>query len=244
MANIPAVPCGCTLVVGGSPAGVPHSLLGYLVGHADLIIAADKGAEALLEVGAYPDRLVGDLDSISERALDLCRAHGVELDTVPVRKDFSDLVLAFQAVRDASAGVPALRDTRFTTLVCGVCGGRLDHTLATMGELAHACDLRPVVFDSDDRIATVDPTYRPRVLLRELGLSEGDTFSVFGCTPGTVVTERGVSYPVESVQLPLMTSLGLSNVMTEEDARISCEKGVALTVVSEQKWFERLVSHS
>jgi uncharacterized membrane-anchored protein len=48
---------------------------GYLRGERPVVIGVDGGADALLEVGAVPDMIIGDFDSVSENAL----ATGAEL---------------------------------------------------------------------------------------------------------------------------------------------------------------------
>lgn len=47
---------------------------GYLSEQKPLLVAVDGGADALLEIGQKPDLIIGDFDSVSERAL-RCGAH-------------------------------------------------------------------------------------------------------------------------------------------------------------------------
>ena len=41
---------------------------GYLRGERPVLIGVDGGADALLEIGAVPDIIIGDFDSVSEGA--------------------------------------------------------------------------------------------------------------------------------------------------------------------------------
>lgn len=62
-------------------------------------IAADSGAEALLEQNLFPDILVGDLDSISPLSLSkIEKARKTEIFRFPAEKDFSDTYLALKAI--------------------------------------------------------------------------------------------------------------------------------------------------
>lgn len=223
MGRVPTLPNTYALVVNGSPKGVSVPLLNALVEGANLIVACDSGAESLVAAGRYPDLLVGDLDSISAGARSACEDAGVTFETIPVRKDISDFRHALDILRN--------RDVS-DVIICATTGGRLDQTIAAVGELAQACDLCPIVVDDDEVIVTVEPKYRPSVRLADLGLSVGDAFSVFALEPRTRITEQGVSYPTEDAEFEPFSSLGLSNVMTAEDAVVTCDNGLAIIVVS------------
>jgi uncharacterized membrane-anchored protein len=69
---------------------------GYLRGERPVVIGVDGGADALLEVGAVPDIIIGDFDSVSETAL-RCGAqlivHGYVDGRAPGAKRLDDLGL-------------------------------------------------------------------------------------------------------------------------------------------------------
>jgi uncharacterized membrane-anchored protein len=71
---------------------------GYLRGEKPVVIGVDGGADALLEVGAVPDIIIGDFDSVSERAL-RCGAqlivHGYTDGRAPGAKRLADLGLPY-----------------------------------------------------------------------------------------------------------------------------------------------------
>ncbi|MBN2624704.1 MAG: hypothetical protein JXA83_15105, partial [Acidimicrobiales bacterium] len=71
---------------------------GYLRGVRPVIIGVDGGADALLERGAVPDIIIGDFDSVSERAL-RCGAqlvvHGYVDGRAPGAKRLDDLGLPY-----------------------------------------------------------------------------------------------------------------------------------------------------
>ena len=61
---------------------------------ADLIVAADSGADNALKMGLKPDHLVGDLDSISKTAK--LRIRGAAIHRYSTDKDLSDGELALK----------------------------------------------------------------------------------------------------------------------------------------------------
>jgi uncharacterized membrane-anchored protein len=69
---------------------------GYLGEMRPLLIGVDGGADALLEIGQTPDLIIGDMDSVSERAL-RCGAtlvvHGYQDGRAPGSKRLNDLDL-------------------------------------------------------------------------------------------------------------------------------------------------------
>jgi uncharacterized membrane-anchored protein len=89
------------IVVRGSDYKEDLSLLrqsGYLREERPVVIGVDGGADALLEVGAVPDIIIGDFDSVSETAL-RCGAqlivHGYTDGRVPGAKRLDDLGLPY-----------------------------------------------------------------------------------------------------------------------------------------------------
>jgi uncharacterized membrane-anchored protein len=102
--DLPAVRCKIAgrhvlIVVRGIDYKKDLSLLqqsGYLRGERPVVIGVDGGADALLEIGAVPDIIIGDFDSVSERAL-RCGAqlivHGYTDGRAPGAKRLDDMGL-------------------------------------------------------------------------------------------------------------------------------------------------------
>src|SRR5215218_7958057 len=71
---------------------------------ADIVIAADGGAQPLLRGGRLPDLVIGDMDSLGADALETLAARGVQLRRYPRAKDETDLELALLHAADLGAG--------------------------------------------------------------------------------------------------------------------------------------------
>ena len=84
---------------------------------ADYVVAADGGADLCREAGREPDKIVGDLDSISDK-------RGLSADPDQDSSD-ADKLLSFLRSRGIESA----------TLI-GVEGDRLDHVLATLYSVA------------------------------------------------------------------------------------------------------------
>lgn len=219
------------LVVGGSPLAPAPELLRELAGTCDTVVAVDHGLDALLASGLGCDVFCGDADSVSAEAARLVeeaegsgsscedRARDCGADRCVVRaverynpaKDYTDLSLALSAVQARWPGAH---------VVCtGLTGGRPDHALAALGQLAGIPGGAELVEDG----------FEARVLHAgqhwDIEDRQGATFSFVPVAPGTIVSESGMRWTLDHHAAPLLTDLGISNVISEPRARIICHTG-------------------
>jgi thiamine pyrophosphokinase len=187
------------------------------------VVAADGGAVRASRLGRRPDLVVGDLDSLDERALRELDAAGVPIERASSDKDESDTELAVLAAVGRGA-------TRVT--IAGAFGGpRLDHGLANAWLLAH-----PALAGRDARL--VDAHARVRLLTAsdtpvevELEGRPGDlvTLLPFG-GPATGITTHGLRYQLAGDALVPGPARGLSNVRLVDRATVSVRGGALLIV--------------
>lgn len=189
---------------------------------ADVVIAADGGANALDRLGRRPDRLVGDLDSADPALVERLAAAGTQIDRHPVDKEASDTELAVRAALAEGAGRVDL---------LGATGGdRLDHELANLLLLADPAfsgvELRAIVGATTVRAARGG---------QEMALrgAPGDlvTLLPIGGDAGGVTT-AGLRWPLDGATLRMGSSRGLSNVVVESGASVRLIDGVLLVVES------------
>lgn len=208
-----------TLIVGAAPVPGEGRAYRHIVEAAQHVIAADGGLAVCLAAGRMPEVVLGDFDSLAPRMLEQARDAGVKIVRHPVEKNESDLDLALSYARETgSAGVC------FTAAF----SGRIDHTLAALGTLLRSADL-------DGRLAepkldgyALHARHRPSIVL---AASPGQTMSVFAFDPETVVSMEGVRYPLVSQPLPVLSSLGLSNVALGREQTFTVHAGSALVLV-------------
>jgi thiamine pyrophosphokinase len=188
-----------------------------LVEAADLVIAVDGGSLHARTLGVVPQIVVGDLDSLSLDEHARLVDQGVRFIIHPARKDQTDLELAL---------VVAAKEQPDEIVVLAALGNRWDQTLANCLLLAlpaiHALPVRLVDGPQELRLVRGEAIIRGR---------PGDTLSLIpllGDAHG--VTLEGLAYPLDDDALPFGSTLGISNVLTASQARVTVREGLLIAV--------------
>ncbi len=181
------------------------------------VIAADSGLDHAHALGLRVDVVVGDLDSVTPRALARAEADGARIERHPAAKDATDLELAMDA---ANATGPA------RIVVLGGHGGRVDHLLANAALLpADRYAAAEVVAHMGGATLTV-----VRSEAEVLG-APGELVSLLALhRPATGVTTHGLLYPLSGEDLLPGSTRGVSNELVASPARVSLSTGVLLVV--------------
>jgi thiamine pyrophosphokinase len=189
-----------------------------LAAEADLVIAVDGGGSVCLEAGVRPDVVVGDFDSLPHAHLDSLRGLGARIQAHPADKDASDLDLAIAEARRRGAA---------SLIVTAASSGRLDHTLAVLGALSAASDLRAHLAEPDLDVWVLSPEGRSKLTL----VGAESTLSIMAVSGPAVVSAEGVVWEVSDLMLDPGSSRGLSNrVGASGRALISVSSGVVLVI--------------
>lgn len=186
------------------------------IARAELVLAADSGAETALANGCTPALVVGDFDSLTIPVAEL-ETKGSRIIRAAVEKDETDTELAIQTALEHGA--------TSITLLGGIEGLRFDHSIANILLLA-AFSIPIWIVDG--------PT--TCWLLRGPGQTEiqgqpGDLLSLFPLSPeATGVQTYDLYYPLQKETLYLGRPRGISNVLTQERAKVSVESGLLLVI--------------
>jgi thiamine pyrophosphokinase len=187
---------------------------------AALVVAADGGADALAAFGRNPDRLVGDLDSVSRHRLDALTRAGIPIARHPADKDASDTELAVETALSAGAS---------HVVILGALGGpRLDHELANLLLLAE-----PDVARIDARIVRGPVTVRALrgPGRRRLDGRVGDTVTLLPLGGDAIgVTTEALQWSLAGTTLRIGRSRGLSNRVVASEASVAVDSGVLLVI--------------
>lgn len=197
------------IVLAGDAPGT--ELLRSCAGCSDLTIAADKGLEAFHAAGVEPDLLVGDMDSIAPAVLE-AYASRIAQERLNCEKDDTD---GEHALNTAIA-----RGADQITIL-GALGGRMDHAMSNLMLLVRAGrrGVRAEILTEQMRIVRVCG----ETVVRG---AKGDTFSLIPLGEARGVTISGCYYhSAEELTFPCDTSLGVSNVFTQDEARITVKEG-------------------
>jgi thiamine pyrophosphokinase len=190
----------------------------------DRIFCANGGTVHALALGLRPEAIIGDLDSLSPELVSKLAAEGVAIHRHPVRKDQTDLELAFEV---------AIAENPDEILLVTALGGRLDQTLANIFLLT-----RPAY--SSVRLTLVDGFQSAWVLHSHQTLAlagqPGDTLSLVPLTPIVQqVNLTGVEWPLVEAQLTFGSTWSISNALTTSQATIQIGEGMVLVVHIERK---------
>ncbi|OWU72591.1 thiamine diphosphokinase [Marinibacterium profundimaris] len=176
-----------TLVGGGD---VSAEDLDLALSHAPVLVAADSGADAALAQGRAPVAVIGDLDSLSDRARATLGEQRLHHLPEQESTDFD------KALRSIAAPM---------VLAVGFLGARVDHQLAVFNVLVRRADLPCVLIGPEEVVFAAPPA-----IALALALEAGDVVSLF---PMRQVTGRssGLTWPIEGLDFAPDGRVGTSN---------------------------------
>jgi thiamine pyrophosphokinase len=192
-----------------------------------LLIAANGGAHLCLQLGYFPDLVIGDLDSLSSGDLEDLRERGAEIISYPKRKDYTDLELALNHALQAGAD---------EILVIGALGKRWDQTLANL-LLPASPVFNQVTVRLLDGLQEINLIHPDQTL--EIFGEEGDIVSlipVLGDAKG--ITTTGLEYPLADESLSFGSTRGVSNEMVGRQASVRLESGLLACILIHKDYEE------
>lgn len=206
-------PTTAVVLAGGDAVHLDH--LEDVPGDA-YVIAADSGLDQAHRLDLAVDLIVGDLDSVSAKAL--ADAEGIPIEQYPTDKNYTDLELALDAARRLEVD---------RIIVMGGHGGRVDHFLGNAAVLTS-----PGL--AATRVEWLTGRAHVYVVNRwtQLHGSVGDTVSLMAVGGvATGITTQGLEWDMEAATLEPWQARGLSNVFTWPIATISVESGTLLAIL-------------
>lgn len=188
----------------------------------DCMIAADSGMNFLHRNGLVPDIIAGDFDSVQSSTLQhfqgLNNVQVIKLN--PVKDDTDTEFVIREAIRCGATEI----------IVLGATGTRLDHVLANVNLLG-------IGLEENVSIELVDAHNRIRMIDDSLEIKKSNQFGSFvsilpvkGDAKG--VTLEGMKYPLQDADIVYFSSLGISNEIVDDTARIIVREGVLLVIES------------
>lgn len=188
----------------------------------DKLIAADSGMDFLHRNGLVPDLVAGDFDSVDNESLAVFSKHTqVEMLQLNPEKDDTDTEFVLrEAIRRGATDI----------VIFGATGTRMDHVLANIYLLG-------IGIEEKVSIQIVDNHNRIRMIERELTIAKEEQFGKYvsvlpvkGDAHG--VTLAGMKYPLHDADMSSFSSLGVSNEIVEDAAKIWVQQGVLLVIES------------
>ena len=210
-----------TFILAGGSMSLPF-LEEQLKSYPDhVVIAADRGLESCEALGITPDFVIGDFDSLDPKVKERFVAGQERVTELNPIKDDTDTEAALHLAFEKTAG---------DIFILGGTGTRLDHVLGNISILAQGlCHGRRVLLlDEYNRIRLADAPF-------SIKKSEqyGKYVSLLPLTTEVSgLTLEGMAYPLHKYTLRSDTSIGISNEILDEEARISFEQGILIVVES------------
>lgn len=209
------------IITGGT---LPDSFLaGYVKEHpGELLIVVDGALEVTHRLGLQPDYIVGDFDTV-DRSLLTFYDEKIILRHPP-EKDQTDTELAIETALQAGCS---------SLVFFGATGSRLDHSLANIFLLQGLVKqgVEAVILNETNKLYIKEKGF---TLKRKEAC--GDYVSLLPLTETVEeVTLTGFKYPVQKLTFYRERTLGVSNEITAEEARVEFSKGMFIVVESRDK---------
>lgn len=186
-------------------------------------VGVDKGISTLLSFGITPSVVFGDFDSIDQKGLQFITDSETSIFQFPSEKDDTDLALAFEW---------AMKQQVDYIKIFGNTGGRMDHAMGGIQLLVNETTL-----SSSTKVSIEDRwNSMYAVTAGAYNLQKYKKFkyvSFFSISPTVQgITLEGFKYPLSNKDLPLGSTLCVSNELISESGTFSFTSGILLVVRS------------
>jgi thiamine pyrophosphokinase len=202
----------CIILANGKPPKKSVITFFQMKGYTKLI-CADGGANSALKMKLVPDVIIGDLDSISTTAF----------------KELKSVSKIIQLKRQNDTDVEkclkyAISKKYNETLLVGVTGNRLDHTFCNLGivlKFFHQIKISLIAEDSFLKAYTNNI---------EIKTFPEETISLYGISPKTKITSKGLKYELKNAALPFGIRESTSNIAKKVWVKLKITNGVVFII--------------
>lgn len=179
-------------------------------------ICADSGYDSALEMGLRVDLVIGDLDSISTSGKSLIKSGKINFIQSTADQYMTDTELAISlAIERGYKNINILNPF----------GTRADHSLSNIMNLFKYRDYNIILINKYNEISFLEKDLileKSACNISIIALSER----------GIKLTTKGFVYDIDSTNITLGSSLGVSNQIKDDKASISVEDGYGLLIKS------------
>ena len=186
----------------------------------DIIIAVDKGLEALNKLKVKPTYIVGDFDSVENKVLKKYERLNIKIKRLVPEKDLTDTQSALELAIELGA---------IEIIMIGAIGTRIDHTLANIHIMKEAIkrNINIKIINENNEIKIID---------KSIKIKKDDNYKYISIIPLTTkvtgITIKGMKYKLENYTLEIGNSLGISNEQISEEAEINITDGILIIIKS------------
>ena len=183
-----------------------------------LVIAVNGGTQNSRSLDLDIDVVIGDLDSLEDEFREHLISAGVRIENFPTLKNETDLELGLLSAVDQGAR---------RIIIVGAVGGRLDMTLANVLLLAHPRlqGVKAQVWYGAQTAWLIRPPGE------DIEGHMGDTLSLIPLgSNATGITTHNLVYTLDGDALTFGPARGISNVLSDSNARVELQTGLLLAV--------------
>ena len=187
-----------------------------------IIIAVDNGLKVLKEMNIKPNYIVGDFDTINEEILEAYTGDtSIQIHKFNPIKDNTDTDIAIRLAVELKSD---------EIIVFGGIGSRVDHVLGNIQVLKYALDnnVKCKIIDENNEIQLINKT----TILNKSDIDK-KYISLIPLTERVEsVNLKGFKYNLENGNLTIGSSLGISNEIIEQRAKIEFSNGILIMIFS------------
>ena len=184
------------------------------------MIACDGGIDHCRKDNIVPDIMVGDFDSATNENYMYFKNMGVEEIKFPTHKDMTDMEIGMDL---------ALKYGADEIYIFGGIGSRLDHSIGNVHLMCKSLEkgVKTFLINEDNTVTLVDKFI-------EINTHRGQTVSLIPLTTTAEgVTTVNLEYALNDATMTIGSTLGISNVATEDNISISVKKGILIVFLSQ-----------
>lgn len=183
------------------------------------VVAVNGGTRHCISMRIFPDVILGDMDSMNLKIMEEIKNNTKDIKFInsSSEKDESDTQLALDYL---------FKSGYQKVIVVGAFGNRIDHSFANLVLMAsdsyRGKDIRMITEDEEIFVTGQSCEIHGRT---------GKRLSIFSLSPYTIFkSTRGLKYKLGREKLFFSPARGLSNIFTEDTAKINIKEGTLLII--------------
>lgn len=203
------------LFLNGELKGNKKFYLDFIENNKGDIYCADGGANICYELDLIPKEIYGDLDSIQNEVKEFYQEKNVKFIKFKIEKDYTDSELVLNEIQN-----------KYDAIYCiAGLGGSIDHELTNINLLAKYGNL--IFISEKEKIFKLNNDYEFNSMI-----NRKVSFVIFS-DEVKGLSLQGFKYDVKNLDIKKGESRCISNIITENKAKLLIKSGSVLCVIKE-----------
>ena len=203
------------LFLNGELKGNKKFYLDFIENNKGDIYCADGGANICYELDLIPKEIYGDLDSIQNKVKEFYQEKNVKFIKFNIEKDYTDTELVLNEI-----------ENKYNAIYCiAGLGGSIDHELTNINLLAKYGNL--IFISEKEKIFKLNNDYEFNSMI-----NRKVSFVIFS-DEVKGLSLQGFKYNVKNLDIKKGESRCISNIITENKAKLLIKSGSLLCVIKE-----------